>query len=376
MTSFRILALACALAFSLGLGRAAAQGSDPLKSDAGDALLDSRVMSLGGALKAAGLWRDYKKLFVTDDGRVVDTANSHMSHSEGQGYAMLLAVAANDRRVFDLLWNWTRANLMVRDDQLLAWRWEPQRRPAVGDMNDASDGDILVAWALTEAAEWWKDVAYKVAARRIAVEVSRKLVLFKTKLGALLLPAVSGFHAEDRADGPIINLSYYIFPAFARLDTVAPEVDWAGLAQTGLNLLETTRTTPRTLPPDWLALEAWKARPADGFAPLFAYNAVRIPLYLAWAGFGERRDYAPFIAWAARARGRPAMVDATSGADTGEFGGSGAAAIAALIECAWEGARFPADLATVGTNQDYYPATLHMLAIVAAEMRYSSCLPK
>jgi len=39
-----------------------------------------------------------------------------ISHSEGQGYGMLLAVAADDRPTFDLLWGWTRAQLMLRND--------------------------------------------------------------------------------------------------------------------------------------------------------------------------------------------------------------------------------------------------------------------
>ena len=89
-------------------------------------------------------------------------------------------------------------------------------------MNNASDGDILVAWALTEAAEQWKDLSYRIAARRIAVEVGRKVVINKTKYGPLLLPAVSGFASEDRTDGPVVNLSYWVFPAFSRLPLVAP----------------------------------------------------------------------------------------------------------------------------------------------------------
>jgi endoglucanase len=277
--------------------------------------LDSRPLPLGGALKTPALWQAYKTRFVTDQGRVVDTGNALISHSEGQGYAMLLAIAANDRATFDRVWNWTRANLMVRDDQLIAWRWEPKQRPAVSDMNNASDGDILVAWALAEAGEFWGDPAYRAAGRRIAVEFARKLVMFKTKLGAVLLPAVSGFHADERPDGPVVNLSYYVFPAFARLDVVAPEVDWSGLIQTGLDLLAATRTAPEALPADWLSLKDWKARPADGFPAQFGYDAVRVPLYLAFAGLGERAHYEPFMALVKRTRGALAIVDVTTGKD-------------------------------------------------------------
>ncbi len=63
-------------------------------------------------------WQAYKARFVTNTGRVVDTANDLISHSEGQGYAPAAAVAANDRPDLRSYLTWTRANLMVRDDQL------------------------------------------------------------------------------------------------------------------------------------------------------------------------------------------------------------------------------------------------------------------
>lgn len=63
--------------------------------------LDSRPLPLGGALKTPAFWQSYKARFVTAQGRVVDTGNGNISHSEGQGYGMLLAVAANDRETFN-----------------------------------------------------------------------------------------------------------------------------------------------------------------------------------------------------------------------------------------------------------------------------------
>ncbi|HEY8579187.1 MAG TPA: glycosyl hydrolase family 8, partial [Beijerinckiaceae bacterium] len=254
--------------------------------------LDGRSLPLGGALAAPQAWQAYKQRFVTATGRVVDTANGFISHSEGQGYGMLLAVAANDRDAFERIWAWTRANLMVRDDQLLAWRWSPGERPAVGDMNNATDGDLLVAWALAEAAEHWGDAAHRASGRRIAVEVGRKLVLFKAPQGALLLPGVAGFSAGERADGPVVNLSYYVFPAFSRLSVVAPELDWRGLLATGLDHLKTARFGEARLPSDWISLNEDAPKPAAGFPPQFSYNAIRIPLYLAWAGVGEYEHYA------------------------------------------------------------------------------------
>ena len=74
----------------------------------------------------AGAWWLYKSVFVKD-GRVIDQANGEVSHSEGQGYGMLAAVAADDREGFDALWRWTRQSLYVRGDALAAWKWDPNR---------------------------------------------------------------------------------------------------------------------------------------------------------------------------------------------------------------------------------------------------------
>ena len=335
--------------------------------------LDARPLSLGGALKTPELWQAYKAAFISENGRVVDTGNGAISHSEGQGYGMLLAVAANDRPTFDRLWGWTRANLMVRDDQLLAWRWDPARRPAIADMNDASDGDILVAWALTEAAEFWGDIALKVSARRAAVEIGRKLVVYKTKLGALLLPGVSGFAAEDRADGPVVNLSYWVYPAFARLPLVAPEIDWRGIVQSGLDSLKAAHFGADGLPSEWVSLKNGVARPADGFAPQFGFNAIRIPLYLAWAGIGEREHYDPFVTWASRTGGR-AVIDVSTGREAGSFGEGGYQTVAALALCAAEGRPLDRSVLIARAPENYYPATLRILSILAAQMRFPSCL--
>ena len=335
---------------------------------------DLRSMPLVGTLKDPEAWRAYKARFVTDAGRVVDTANKGISHSEGQGYGMLLAVAADDRATFDAIWGWTRANLMVRDDELIAWRWEPNARPAVADMNDASDGDLLVAWALTEAADAWSNVPYKIAARRIAVEVGRKLLLPHTFYGALMLPAVAGFAAEDRPDGPVVNLSYWVFPALARLPLVAPDVDWAGLSRNGLELVKQVHFGPANLPTDWISLHDSSPRPADGFPQTFAYNSIRIPLYIAWAGLGQREIYAPFVSiWQNNGRKALPIIDASTGKPTDWLTEKGYGAVAALTACAAGGTVFSREDRTVHSNENYYAVTLNLLALIAGHMRYASC---
>lgn len=337
-----------------------------------DLALNARQIPLGGALKSVKLWERYKARFVTAQGRVVDSANRLISHSEGQGYGMLLAVAANDRKTFDSIWNWTRANLMVRDDQLIAWRWEPNKRPAVSDMNNATDGDILVAWALTEAAELWAELSYRIAARRIAVEVGRKLVLFKQKPGSIVLPAITGFAAEHRSDGPIVNLSYYVFPAFSRLPIVVPEYDWSGLSQAGLDFLKVARFGDAQLPVEWISAKNGEVKPAAGFPAKFSYNSIRIPLYMAWAGIGDWVHYAPFLRWAG-GKGTLKIVDVRTGKASRGFEDPGFAAVGDLLACLLPKGKVPARFSTVRANQHYYPATLHLMAVVAMQMRYPEC---
>jgi endoglucanase len=213
-----------------------------------------------------------------------------------------------------------------------------------------------------------------VAARRIAVEVGRKTVIFKTKMGALLLPAIAGFSAQDRADGPIINLSYYVFPAFPRLKIVAPEYDWSGLVQSGLDILKASNAGGAKLPADWLSVRETDVKPAEGFPPHFAYNAIRIPLYLAWAGIGEREHYREFQNWAKRRSSVLPVIDVKTGRDADTFREPGYAAVAHLLDCIVAGGTSSGDLAIMRDGQNYYPATLHLMSIIAVQMRYASCL--
>ena len=316
---------------------------------------------------------------------------------------MLLAVAAGDRETFERIWTWTRANLMVRDDQLIAWRWEPDKRPAVADMNDASDGDLLVAWALTEAAEAWHEPEHQVAGRRPArepgrhppppraargpaglagvwgwaVELGRKLLLPRAPQGPLILPAVAGFSAEDRADGPVVNLSYWVFPALDRVGLLAPEFDWRALARSGRRLIAAARFGSQRLPVEWISLSGAAPRPADGFPAEFGYNALRIPLYLAMAGITEPDLYAPFLALWQKPEAGLALVETGTGRVAARLTETGYAAIPALAACASRGAPFPAALTRVrAESENYYPVTLQLLALAALNARYPACAPR
>lgn len=83
-------------------------------------------------------WSSWKGAFLSPDGRVVDTLQGGISHSEGQGYGMVLASAFTDRSTFEAMRRWTEQHLAVRQDALLAWRWTPDEPLGVRDYNNAS----------------------------------------------------------------------------------------------------------------------------------------------------------------------------------------------------------------------------------------------
>ena len=143
----------------------------------------------GPATLLADGWRQYKDRFLTSEGRIVDNANGGISHSEGQGYAMLIAERLNDRPTFEAIWQWTQRNLLVRGDSLAAWRWSPQT-PHVADRNNATDGDLLIAWALAEASDRWDVSEYRETARLIVEDLATKVVT-SSRFGPISLPQLA-----------------------------------------------------------------------------------------------------------------------------------------------------------------------------------------
>jgi len=249
-------------------------------------LLLAAVLLTGSAAAFAteADWRQFKLDFIEQDGRVVDAGQDGISHSEGQGYAMLLAVYYGDRAAFEQIWQWTRKNLQVRGDNLLSWSWSPQS--GIKDKNNASDGDLIVAWALLRASAKWHVPDYLQASRNIARDIREKLIL-KSSHGLVLLPGAEGFH---KPEGDSINLSYWVFPALDEIGQADPAPEWEELSNNGVAILQYAHFGRWKLPPDWLVLTE-KVVPSDGLSELFGYNAVRIPLYLLWS----RRETAELL---------------------------------------------------------------------------------
>lgn len=274
-------------------------------------------ISAAYAEDSAGTWNYYKSRFISSDGRVTDIFQNNISHSEGQGYALLLALYNNDKETFEKILHWTQNNLMVRKDGLAAWSWGKRDNGEWGviDYNNATDGDILIAWALLGAGEKWKNSGW-ISWAEATIDRIRVSLTIKRDNKTVLLPGYYGFtnkldklSQSDKSNESEkagkkeksesinirINISYFIFPAFNAFalhaannpdspNSAENKKFWKELFSDSIAILKHSLAGKMTLPPDWLNIDQNgnfvldKSKGAE-----FSYDAVRVPLYLAMA---------------------------------------------------------------------------------------------
>lgn len=299
---------------------------------------------------------------MTLSGRVVDSGQGGLSHSEGQAWGMFLAARRGDGETFNLIRNWTRQHLARNSDALLAWRFEPSLGGGmVTDANNATDADLYHGWALMEAHRHWPERRFDREARAVARDILA--VLARRVAGHdLLLPGAWGFETREAVH---INPSYLIPRAFAALDSALPDPRWSALAASASELLRLCRFGPLGLPADWVRLDKARgqAGPADYRPHRFGQDAVRVPLNLVWAGWGghEALDGIRRL-WSALSPDLPppAWVDLRRSQPAPFTGGPGAAAIGRLL---LGGAARQDE--TAGQPEQYYDAALSLLVAEA-----------
>jgi endoglucanase len=321
------------------------------------------------------LWEAWKTIHVSSAGRVIDRLQDNVSHSEGQGYALLIAEALGDREGFEVLLDWTLANLAVRNDALLAWRWHPADGGGVTDRNNASDGDLFASWALLRAAERFGTRSYADIGRGIAADLSGKcLAPCPGEPDSLLLvPGAEGFAT---ADGFVVNPAYYMLRALGDIAAATGESALARCAADGNALL--SRLARERLVPDWVEVTAAGLAAAHGRSSDYGYEAMRVPLYLVWSGLPghpavarAREAYAPELE--AGAEGTPTVIDRQTGAVRARSPDPGYRALAALATCADRrdsGRLMPA----FAVGQAYYPGILHLLSLLAQRETELGCI--
>ncbi|MDQ7990307.1 MAG: glycosyl hydrolase family 8 [Candidatus Dactylopiibacterium sp.] len=299
-------------------------------------------------------YAQFAQRYVGADGAVRDSGNAGISHTEGQGVGLLFAAEAGDRAGFDRLWAFTQK--LRREDGLFSWKYEGGR---VADPNNASDGDIYIAWGLLHGAKRFGSPRHRDAARAILRAIRQKL-LHQAPHGLVLLPGIQGF--AEPGEPVVVNPSYWVFPALSLFAQEDPAPEWDALLRSGREILGYARFGKYQLPPDWLALSdpvvPWEKRP-----PRFGYDAIRVPLYLAWPGQPAHPAVDRFVAYAkAFPAGLPGSYDFSREAAADYRGGSGHDAVAAIAL-----ARAGAPRAALETLpfKDYYADSLVLLAMLA-----------
>lgn len=311
----------------------------------------------------SSLWQEFRRRFVASDGRVVDTGNGGVSHSESQGYGLIFAARANDAETFRRIRAFAREALQVRSDRLHAWRYDPRRATPVTDRNNATDGDVAIAWGLLKGALRWHDAELAMEAQAILRDLFR---ITGREVGEryLLLPGAFGFEGRDHI---IQNPSYAMFPAWGELRHLLPTLPWQRLERDALAMLAEGLFGVRALPPDWLQIAMTGRRLAlpDRWPKRFSYDAIRIPLFLAWAGHWEHPALRSVVAhWRRSApQATPAWVELPTDRLAEYRASPGMLAVRALAM------REPGRLASTSaeSGDDYYSSSLRLLARLAAE---------
>jgi endoglucanase len=153
---------------------------------------------------------------------------------------------------------------------------------------------------------------------------------------------------------------------------LVPSDRWQKLSDDGLTLLRSLQFGPRKLPADWVSLKA-KPEPADGFETEFGYNSVRIPLYLARAGIGEKALLSRLQQGMTIVEDEPATIDLASGKPKELLPDPGYRIVNDVVACVVSGTKLPASVRQFAPSL-YYPATLQLLSLAFVTEKHPECL--
>ena len=290
-------------------------------------------------------WESFRAQFVSADGRIVEHTNERrQTVSEAQAYALLFALAADDRDGFDTLLTWTQNNLAAGDlsRHLPGWQWGARDDGSYGplDANSATDADLWIAYALAQAGRLWSEPRYTALSHDMGAQILRRSTVDVPRLGLMLLPGPQGF--GDAEHGWRVNPSYLPLQVLRGLAAAHEDQRglWLELAANAAVVLQAA--APQGIAPDWVRLDAQGRVDFDPTGTAIgAYDAIRVYLWLGLLDAADPqraallRHFQPLARIIERGGRPPERIDARSGRIlVAESPGAFSAAVAPWLETA------------------------------------------
>ncbi len=226
-------------------------------------------------------WSVFKRNFITPEGRVIDRYNQDITHTESIGYGMFFAVSYGDQKTFYLVREWLKKNMSLGQTNLYGWKWGKNDKGEWGmlDPNNATDGDMWIAYSMLLAYEKWKD-NYLLQEAKSLIKSIKENTIIKYNGKVLLLPAQFGFNKDDYIK---LNPSYtipFIFEKFAHYDN---DPIWKTLIYDSVDMFQNSALGNLKIHPDWIKIDkSSKQYTYFGDESIFGFDSIRTPLFIAY----------------------------------------------------------------------------------------------
>lgn len=333
-------------------------------------------------------WQGFKNFALTDTGRIIDHSDERkITTSEGQAYALLFSLIANEPDVFAKILNWTQKNLAQGDlaVNLPAWLWGKRENGwGIIDPNAASDADLWIAYSLIQAGKLWHIPEYSKLGKSLGAKIIESETTLIPYLGLTLLPAPFGFITKNNTSNKVIswklNPSYSPIQIINSLAINTNNTAWVELLNTSKKLLLTTSNNGFSA--DWVIFEKEnKAFQLNEEIAWGSYDAIRVYL---WVGMLHPDE--PFkaqlltklygITQSLGKMAKPPLKSNSFSGETQEFGPSGfSAALLPLLDTT-DKVLLEQQLQVLNTRpvdqktHGYYDQVLNLFGLGWVEKRY------
>jgi len=222
----------------------------------------------------------YRTNVIQPDGRVIDWQNKAVTHSEGIGYSLFFAVKMSDKETFYKIYHWFKRNIPLNDKGLVPWLWGKNSTGnwKILDFNDATDGNLWIAYALLLGYEKWKNKEFKEFAINLIKNI-KKYDIFLHKNCVFLLPASEFFIGSKSLT---INPSYYAPFIFAKFYEYDKDPIWLELINQSFKIWYFISVTPYHLFPEWIDIDLKTCKVTKVYG-IMGFNSIRIPIWILYS---------------------------------------------------------------------------------------------